>query len=112
MNLSKFGASSWGFRFVEADLASVEARIKHMGIISLYEGTALHYEHVSGISSDSWKQAQQLCCLLYFRKPNRVKLYAFCVRLEYGNLPSLQVDSVLTHIFSACTDSPVQSLAV
>jgi hypothetical protein len=33
-------SNRWGFRFVEADIASFEARIKHMGIISLYEGTS------------------------------------------------------------------------
>ena len=31
-------SNRWGFRFVETDIASFEARTKHMGIISLYEG--------------------------------------------------------------------------
>ncbi len=32
-------SNRWGFRFVETDIASFEARTKHMGIISLYEGS-------------------------------------------------------------------------
>jgi hypothetical protein len=35
-------SNRWGFRFVETDIASFEARTKHMGIISLYEGYTTH----------------------------------------------------------------------
>jgi hypothetical protein len=44
-------SNRWGFRFVETDIASFEARTKHMGIISLYEGYTTHLAFTRGSSA-------------------------------------------------------------